>query len=195
MIGQPQQLAVHAVVELLGEPKLGAGAEEVGAADAPREERVAGEHEPRLRGATAVRHEDRQAVGRVAGGMQERHADVPHLVLLVVLDGDVRKLDRRRAVHEDGGTGGGGQPARARDVVGLHVGLDDVGHPHGLLARGLQVRLDLELWIHHSARSGAASPEQIAGAAGLGGEELTEDHRGTSWRERLAALVLRPAPI
>jgi hypothetical protein len=61
-------------------------------------------------------------------------------------------------------------------VIGLDVGLDDVGDPHGLLGRRFEVGLDVELWIHHSARSGAPSAEEIAGAAGLRGEELAKDH-------------------
>jgi hypothetical protein len=56
------------------------------------------------------------------------------------------------------------------------VALEDMGDPHPLLAGGLQVGLDLLLWIHHSAGRCARSAEYVASAAGLGGEELSEDH-------------------
>ncbi len=61
-------------------------------------------------------------------------------------------------------------------MVGLHVGLEDVRDAHVFLSGGLEIRLDILLWIHHSARSGAASAEQVAGAPGLRSEELAEDH-------------------
>jgi hypothetical protein len=51
-----------------------------------------------------------------------------------------------------------------------------VGDAHRLLRRRFQIRLDLQLWIHHSARRGAGSAEDVAGAPGLGGEELAENH-------------------
>jgi hypothetical protein len=65
------------------------------------------------------------------------------------------------------------------------VRLDDVGDPHVLLRGRFEVRLDVVLWIHHSAAGCAASAKQIAGAPGLRREEMPEDH-GTP-----PALVLR----
>jgi len=64
----------------------------------------------------------------------------------------------------------------AGHVVGLDVGLDDVGDAHVLLCRGFQIRLDVVLWIHHSAAGCAASAEHVARTAGLGREEMAEDH-------------------
>jgi hypothetical protein len=57
------------------------------------------------------------------------------------------------------------------------VRLEDVRDPHVLLGGGLDIGLDVLLWIHHSAASCTPSAEEIAGAAGLRGQELTEDHR------------------
>jgi hypothetical protein len=65
------------------------------------------------------------------------------------------------------------------------VGLDDVTDPHVFLRRRVEVRLDVLLWIHHSAAGCAASAEEVAGAARPGGKELPEDH-GTP-----PALVIR----
>jgi hypothetical protein len=56
------------------------------------------------------------------------------------------------------------------------VRLEDVRDPHVLLGGGLDVGLDVLLWIHHSAAGCTPSAEEIAGAAGLGSQELTEDH-------------------
>jgi hypothetical protein len=58
----------------------------------------------------------------------------------------------------------------------LHVGLENMRDAHPLLCGGFEIRLDLGLWIHHSAAGFAASAEEVAGAAGFGSEELAEDH-------------------
>jgi hypothetical protein len=50
----------------------------------------------------------------------------------------------------------------AGEVIGLNVRLEDMGDPHGLLLGGLEVRFDIELWIHHSAASCAPSAEELA---------------------------------
>src|SRR6266540_4927531 len=65
----------------------------------------------------------------------------------------------------------------AREVIGLDMRLEDVGDPHGLLCGRLEVGLDLELWIHHSAGSCAPSAKEVAGAAGLRGQKMTKNHR------------------
>jgi hypothetical protein len=176
VVGQGQQRAVEAVVELLGQGALGARPQQIRAADPTGEQGVTGQDEPGLGGPAAVGDDDRHPVRGVTRRVQERHPDVAHLVLLAVGDADVWERDRGGFVDEDRGAGDRGQPPGAGEVVGLDVGLDDVAHTHGLLAGGLEVGLDLQLWIHHSARSGAASAEEVAGAAGLGGEELSEDH-------------------
>jgi hypothetical protein len=61
-------------------------------------------------------------------------------------------------------------------VIGLNVGLVDVRDPHGLLSGRFEVRLDLKLWIHHSAAGCARSAEQVAGAAGLRRQEVAKNH-------------------
>src|SRR6266536_2347153 len=52
-----------------------------------------------------------------------------------------------------------------------------MGDAHRLLGGGGEVRRDVRLWIHHSARSGAPSAEDIAGAARGGRKKVTEDLR------------------
>jgi hypothetical protein len=101
---------------------------------------------------------------------------LPSLVLLAVLQTHVREFDGRRGVDEHRRTGNDREPPSARHVVRLHVRLEDVGDAHVLLSGRLDVGLDLVLWIHHSAAGCAPSAEEVAGAAGLGREKLSEDH-------------------
>jgi len=63
-------------------------------------------------------------------------------------------------------------------VIGLDMRLEDMGDSHGLLGGRLEVGLDLELWIHHSAAGCTASAEQVAGAAGLRRQKMAKNHRG-----------------
>jgi hypothetical protein len=88
----------------------------------------------------------------------------------------VGERDRGRLVDEHGRAGHPREALRPGGVVRLDVCFKDVRDPHVLLGGGLEVRLDVLLWIHHSAAGCAPSAEEIAGAAGLGGQELTEDH-------------------
>src|SRR5205823_12829155 len=88
----------------------------------------------------------------------------------------MRKVEIGGLVDEDRRPGGFGEPAGARDVIGLHVGLDDVTDPHVLLSRRFEVGLDVVLWIHHSAAGCAASAEHVARAAWLGREEMAKNH-------------------
>jgi len=122
----------------------------------------------------------------MAGGVQNSQAHVARLVLVAIGQRHVGKVCVRRFVKEDCSARGRGELARPRDVIGLNVRLQDVSDAHALLGGGLQIRLDILLWIHHSARVCAASAEQVAGAARLRQEELTENH----WA--LLRLVLRP---
>src|SRR5213593_4505871 len=130
VIRKLQQLVVDTLVELLGERRFRPLTQEIGPSHTPREERVPGENKPRLRPPRPVGHDDRHTIGRVPGRVQERHTDVPHLVLFAIRDAHVREVDVGRLMEEHRRAGGRGQPPGARDVVGLDVGLDDVGDAH-----------------------------------------------------------------
>jgi len=43
-------------------------------------------------------------------------------------------------------------------VIGLHVRLDDVADAHALLRRGLEIRLDVVLWIHTAQLAAPLQP-------------------------------------
>src|SRR5262249_24243769 len=176
VIRQGQDLSVQALVKRGGELRFRAGPDEVGAADPAGEERVAGQDQPGLRGSGLVRDQDRDAVRRVPRRVQDRERDVAQIDPLAVLDVDVWELDRPRPMQDHRGAGRLRETARARQVVGLHVGLEDVRDPHRLLSGGLEIGLDVELWIHHSAGGSPPSAEQVAGAAGLRRQEMTKDH-------------------
>ena len=176
VVRQLEQLAVDALVELLRERGFGALSEQIGPADAAREERIAGEHEPGLGPARVVGDQERDAVRRVPRRVQDGDPHVTKVVRLPIVEAHVGERDGGRRVDEHGRAGHPREALRPGGVIRLEVGLEDVRDPHVLLGGGLDVGLDVLLWIHHSAAGCAPSAEEIAGATGLRGQELTEDH-------------------
>jgi hypothetical protein len=97
-------------------------------------------------------------------------------VLFAVSEVGMGERHQGRLVEEDRRPSCRGQPAGAGLVVGLHVSLEDVRDAHGFLSGGLEIGLDLQLWIHHSAGACAPSAEQIARTARLRRQKLSKDH-------------------
>src|SRR5213083_403482 len=181
-VGQRQQHAAQRLPQILGRR----GAAEVGATDGADEERVAGEHEPRLGGARVIGHEQAERVRGVAGRVTRPQLDVAEAEAVAVRQRLVRERHAGRAVDVDGGLRDGGEVAVARDVIGVGVGLDHVGDGESLLAGDAEVVVDAvsSRVDHHGApRLGAA--DQVGQAAGLFVQELLKDHA--------ASILVRPA--
>ena len=172
-VGQRQQHAAQRLPEILGRR----GTAEVGASDGADEERVAGEDEPRLGGTRVVGHEQADRVGGVAGRVAGLQLDVAEADHVAVGERRVREGHPGRAVHVDGGLGGGGEVAVARDVIGVRVRLDHVGDGQALLAG------DAEIVVHavpsrvdHDGAPGLGAADQVGQAARLLVQQLLEDH-------------------
>src|SRR6267142_6460708 len=110
------------------------------------------------------------------GRVEHREPDIARLVLIAIGERYEGKPRAGGFGEEDPGAGGCGELTSSGDVIRLDVGLQDVGDSHALFGRRLEIRLDVVLWIHHSARMCAASAEQVAGAPRLRREELAKDH-------------------
>ncbi len=192
MIGQFQNFAVETLVELLGERRFRACADEVRAADATREEGVSGQDEPGLRSPGLVGDQDRDAVGRMPRRVEDRETHVPQIVVLTIRDLDMREPDWRGLMEEHGGARHIRETTGPGKVIGLDMRLEDVRDPHGFLCGRLEVGLDLELWIHHSAGACAPSAEQVAGAAGLRGQKVAKDHGVLL---SVSGVVIRPSVL
>src|SRR5436190_11145077 len=119
--------------------------------------------------------------------VQDRQPNVARLVLITIHQRHIGKTRAGSLMEKDRSTGRRGQLTRTRNVIRLDVGLHDVADAHALFGGRLEIRLDVVLWVHHSARMCAASAQQVAGTPGLRREELAKDHgappydRGTPW--------------
>ena len=129
------------------------------------EERVAGEHEPRLVAARPVGDDEAAVLGPVAGRVDDAKRDPADLQLVAVLRAG-RAGSRRRP--RDGCCTGSAvlerEAAVPRDVVGVRVRLDHADEPHPLpLGLGEQ-RLDRVRRVDHDGDPGLLVTDQVARA-------------------------------
>ena len=132
--GPVRGIDLHAVgqaEQALGEARVEVGrgllAAEVRAAHVAHEKRVAGQHEPRLGAAAEIGHQQRDALGGVAGRVHDVERDAAHLETPSVLDRLVGEGRAGGGMDVDARPGLGREGLVARDVVGVDVGLHDAG--------------------------------------------------------------------
>jgi len=137
----------------------GASTHEVGPAGASREERIAREE-------VALVHKERDGIRRVPGRIDDldtrvaerkRRAVPDPLARPLQLGGDVREGGRARSLRE---------APHARQVVGMRMGVQDVGEA-GVMGR--QRRLEpldeVEPWIDRDGRAARLVHDEVAEAA------------------------------
>jgi hypothetical protein len=166
VIRQRQQHLEQARVQ---PPRLAGGlflAQQIGPPDVADEERVAGEDEPRLLGAGAVADQQAEALGRVAGGVEDPHEVVAQLDLLAIAERYEREGHRGGLVQVDGCAGRGRQRASAGRMVGVDVRLEDGGDRRAV-ALGLPqvIRHERGVRVADGQLIAAEAAEQVGGAA------------------------------
>src|ERR671924_598648 len=176
VLQQPPERAVQVAGALLGLDG------QVGPRHVADEERVAGQDEPRALVAASVLDEEREVLGPVAGRPDGGDARLPDLDrrsllerLVVVLGfGLARDVERR--------PGRGREPPAAGEVVGVVMGLEHVPDLEVVLAREVEVLLDLPLRVDD--RRFAPVGDHVRGAAEILVQHLPEEHLG-AWTARL----------
>ena len=124
-------------------------------------------------------------------GVDDLHPHRPEAELVAVHDRRVRKgrLGRRMDVHP--GSGLGGQALVARNVVGMDVGVHDMGQLEPLAPGPRRVVVDpVAGRVDHEGLTRLAAGDQVGDAAGIFIDDLLKDHRshlptrahqGASW--------------
>ncbi len=140
------------------------------------EERVAGEHEPRLVGTGAIDDDEARVLGPVPGCVDRAQHDLAELQLHTVLERVVRirglcgPVDRHRdAVLER-------EAAVAGQVVGVRVRLDRPDDLHAVLGGGVQHRFDRVRWIDERGDARVLVADQIRRTAEVVVQKLLEQH-------------------
>src|SRR5262249_54841946 len=132
------------------------------------------EHRPGLLVAGVLEHQEREALGRVAWGLERADHHLAHADLVTILEPAVREFRARALTDRDGGPGPGGELLVTRHEVGMEVRLE---HPLDLepACLGLvEVHLDVARWVHH--RGLATVTYQVRGMGEAADVELFEVH-------------------
>src|SRR5712691_13019583 len=153
-------------------------AAEVRPAHVAHEKRIARQDEPRLFATRQVGDEQADAVRGMTGGVDDLHPHRPEAELVAVHDRRVRKgrLGRRMYVHP--GSGLGGQALVARNVVGMDVGVHDMGQLEPLAPGPRRVVVDpVAGRVDHEGLTRLAAGDHVGDAAGIFIDNLLKDHR------------------
>ena len=134
----------------------GAAPHEVGPARAAREQGIPREQ--------VALHEDGEGVRGVARGVEDGHRPRAQFESPAALDLPRRPFELRGRVREHGGAGPLSQPAHPRQVVGVRVGVEEIGQAH---VAGRQ-RFDESVDLVQTRVDGHG------GAAGLVHDEITQ---------------------
>ncbi len=164
------------------EQPLGAGHRldrEVGPRRVADEERVAGEHEPRLRAARAVDHGERAVLGPVARRVDRAEHDVAEHDLRSV---DERLVRERRAgglVHPHRQPVLEREPSVPGDVIRVRVRLDDAYELDVAPFRLGEVLLDRVRRVDDHRDACVLVADEVRGASEIVVHELPEQHGAT----------------
>ena len=161
---------------------------EVGPPRVADEERVAGEHEPRLVGARAVDDREARVLRPVAGRVDRAQDDLAELELGAVLERVVRVLGLGGGMDRDRHAVLERQPAVAREVVGVGVRLDDA-HDADAAPLGLaQERLDAYGGSTTAATPASSSPTRYDAQPRSSSRNCWKSTAGDATTERSTAI-------
>ena len=173
--------------------RLRVAGRKIGAPGAADEERVAGED--------PVLGDQAHRVARVPRRVQHLQPQVAHDQQLAVVEAHADERRRARAVHDHRHVEPSCELARAREVIGVGVRVDQVADPQALARRERDVAVDLaQLGIDDRRGAGVGVADEVGLATA--GCDLLEDHGGApsvrqpARRSAGAAIVSRmPARI
>ncbi len=158
---QPEQVVEQAGIQIIRQATRRFFPHQVGPADVTHEERVTGHDHPRLRCACRVADQQADTFRGVARCVTyvEPHVAQPEGV--APLERLVGKAGAARLVQVDGRSGPFGQVGVARHVIGVQVGLDDVGDFQTPRGRGIEIHLHIPIRIDHRCHALALTTNQI----------------------------------
>ena len=190
---------LHAVSQLDDPPQgveqaLGALAGvygEIGAGRVADEQRVAGEHDPRLVAAAAVAHREAAVLRPVPGRVDAAEDDVAEHDLRAVLERVVRILGLGGGMDAHGDPVLEREPPVAGEVIGVRVGLDRADDAHVALRGLVEVLLDREGRVDDDRVARSRVADEIRSASERVVDELREDHGRARRYQRLPLFLLK----
>ncbi len=149
---------------------------EVGSRRVAHEERVAGQHDPRIRAAREIDDRDATVLGPVSRRVDATKDDVAEHDLGSVFHGVVRILGIRGRMDAYGGLVLERQAPVAGEVVGVGVRLDHANDAHPLPLGIFEVLLDREGRIDHDRLPSSGIADEVGSTPQRVVDELREDH-------------------
>lgn len=143
------------------------------------EQRVAGEHEPRLVPPGAVDHREAAVLGAVARRVDRAHDDLADLDLRPVRERLVRERRASILVDADGDAVLEREAPVTRDVVGVRVRLEHADEADAAVLRLRQHRLDVVGRVDDDRDALVLVADEVTGAAQVVVQELLEQHGAT----------------
>ncbi len=149
---------------------------EIGTCRVADEQRVAGEHEPRLVGARAVGHRERAVLRPVPRRMQRADDDLAQLDLGAILQRLVRERCAGCRVNPYGQPVLEREPAVPREVVGVRMCLENLCQLDAVSPALIQILLDRIGRIDDDRNAGLLVADEVGGTPEVVVDELLEQH-------------------
>ena len=190
-----QRLVEAACADFHRAGDLGRALEQVGPADVADEHEVASGRAHRLAGRGLVGHQERQMLGRVAGGVQHLDVHAAHRDVVAVLDQRRACLSGEPVLpafvtltgQVETRAGALGQLAAARDVIGVDVRLGHVRHARALGLGRPNVLLDVAVRVDDQGLARLGTSDDVARLRQGRFEQTLEEHQDIVSRPRCPA--------
>ena len=147
---------------------------EIGSRHIPDKQRIAAEHEARVLAARGVGDEERHVLGSMPGcrkRLQPHRTDLNARSPAQQLVGGRDAAAGRKVCN---GTCRRDQPVATRDVIGVHMRVDNMANNESVGASERQVRLDIQRGIDHDRL--AAIGKKVGRTGEILVDDLPEDH-------------------
>ena len=167
--------AVERVEEPFG--ALGGADCKVGPGGVADEERVAGQHEPRLIAAGGIGHGQAAVLGAMAGSVDHAERDRADLDRIAVDHRIARVVDLGQRVDADRDAVLEREPAVPGHMVGVRVRLDRPHDPEPVALGLVEQRLDREGGIDEHGNAGFFVSHEVTRAPEIAVQKLVEDHQ------------------
>jgi len=135
----------------------------LGSAQVPHHQRVSAQQEPGFRATGLVSDQQTEVFRRVAGSMEDLDLDIAEVENITIIHPEEPIPGSRTRVQDVIGARQFGKLASGGDVVGMHMGIDDVADLCDVPLRYLQVRTGIVDWVAHGGQTLPASTEYIGG--------------------------------
>ena len=182
-IREALEFFVETVVEVFDLFFEQVGAGQVGAADIADKEQVAGEECEDILGPSVVGDGKGDGVWRMAEGFDDFDFAGAKTEVIALVEVLVRVGGFHTGMHIDVGAGAGSQFAATGDVVGMQMGIEDVGDAQAIFLCDLEVAIDMAFGVDDAGNASGGAADHIGQTAQTFDLELLKQHTRSSFAD------------